>query len=359
MRILVGMSGGVDSTAVCLMLREQGHEVIGLTIRNTDRGLEDGCDEPPYVLEAVRLAAELGIPHHVADEREAFDTDVACPFVNAWLDGLTPNPCIECNPSFKFRILLEWADRLGCDMVATGHYARVISDGGCYYIGQGADRAKDQSYFLWKLDQSQLARIMFPIGGMTKQQVRSLLSDSGMELKSQDRESMEICFIESDYRDYLRERVPDLDKRIGPGKFVDAEGHVIGTHKGYPYYTVGQRKGLEVAFGQPRYVLKTNPARNTVMLGLPGQLETAVMIVDEPCFTGPMPEQDLSVRIRYRSRAIPCHLEQSGDVWLVRFHETASAVTPGQYAVFYSDTRVVGGALILSQRGLNQYIENQ
>lgn len=353
MKILVGMSGGVDSTAVCLMLKEQGNDVVGLTIRNTDRGLEEGCDQPQYVLEAKRLAARLEIPHFVADERETFDRDVACPFVNAWLDGRTPNPCIECNPAFKFRVLLEWADSLGCDMVATGHYAQIVQDGGRYYVEQGTDSLKDQSYFLWKLDQSQLSRIMFPIGGMTKIQVRGWLADHGLELKSQDSESMEICFIESDYRDYLRERVPDIDSRIGPGKFVDPDGHVIGTHKGYPYYTIGQRKGLAVAFGEPRYVLKTNPAKNTVMLGLPEQLETSAMIVSDP---GQLPSQDLSVRIRYRSRPIPCHLEKADDTWLVRFHETASAVTPGQYAVFYVGSRVVGGAEILSQRGINQFI---
>ena len=354
MRVLVGMSGGIDSTAVCMMLKEQGHEVLGLTIRNTDRGLRPGQDEPDYVLEARSLAARIGIGHYVADERASFDRDVAAPFAGAWLDGLTPNPCIECNPGFKFRVLLEWADRLGCEKVATGHYAGIEKSDDRFYIVRGADRTKDQSYFLWKLSQDMLARIIFPIGGMTKTQVRGWLSERGMELKSREGESMEICFIENDYRDWLRARFPDIDGRIGTGKFVDSEGHVLGTHRGYPFYTVGQRKGLAVAFGSPRYVLKTNAAKNTVMLGTQDMLESTAMIVQDLQLSGS--HQDLTVRIRYRSRAIPCHIEQSDAVTLVRFHEPASAVTPGQYAVFYVGDRVVGGALIASQRGINQYL---
>ena len=361
MKVLVGMSGGLDSTAVCMLLLSQGHQVVGLTVRNTDIGLRPGQDEPQYVVEARRLAAMLGIEHHVADERERFDRDVAAPFAQAWLDGLTPNPCIRCNPLFKFAILMEWADRLGCDRIATGHYAGTECADGVWYVCRGADAGKDQSYFLYRLTQQQTARTMFPIGGMTKTQVRAFLADNGLVSKSADAESMEVCFIEDDYRGWLRRRMPGIDGLIGPGKFVDSEGHVIGEHQGYPFYTIGQRKGLKVAFGQPRYVLRTNPPKNTVMLGLPEELETDCMMVGDISFTGKaegeFPEGTVEVMIRYHSRPVPCHIEkiEGTALWMVRFHETVQAVTPGQYAVFYQGKRVIGGAMIASQRGINQY----
>ncbi len=361
MKVLVGMSGGLDSTAVCMLLLSQGYQVVGLTIRNTDIGLQSGQDEPQYVIEARRLAAALGIEHHVADERARFDHDVAAPFAQAWLDGLTPNPCIQCNPLFKFAILTEWADRLGCDRIATGHYACTECADGVWYVCRGADAGKDQSYFLYRLTQQQIERTMFPIGGMAKTQVRAFLAENGLESKSADGESMEVCFIEDDYRSWLRRRMPGIDGLIGPGKFVDSEGHVIGEHQGYPFYTIGQRKGLKVAFGQPRYVLRTNPPKNTVMLGLPEELETDCMMVSDMCFAGMAPGEyphgTLEVMIRYHSSPAGCHIESidGTGMWMVRFHETVQAVTPGQYAVFYRGKRVIGGAMIASQRGINQY----
>ena len=362
MKVLVGMSGGLDSTAVCMLLQRQGHQVTGLTIRNNDIGLQDGQDEPQYVIEARRLASALGISHYVADERARFDRDVAAPFAQAWLDGLTPNPCIRCNPMFKFAVLIEWADRLGCDMIATGHYAKTECRDGVWYILRGADASKDQSYFLYRLTRNQISRTLFPLGDMTKKQVRAFLADNGLESKSADGESMEVCFIEDDYRGWLRRRMPGIDGLIGPGKFVDSEGHVIGEHQGYPFYTTGQRKGLKVAFGQPRYVLRTNPAKNTVMLGLPKELESDCMMVSDICFAGmaegEFPRGIVEAMIRYHSRPVPCHIEkiEGTALWMVHFHETVQAVTPGQYAVFYVGDRVVGGALIASQRGINQYL---
>ncbi|MCQ2074986.1 MAG: tRNA 2-thiouridine(34) synthase MnmA [Bacteroidaceae bacterium] len=359
-KVLVGMSGGIDSTAACLLLMRQGYDVIGLTIWNHSPGMSGADTEPDYVTEARQMAAKLGVEHCVADEREAFDRDVAMPFARKWLDGLTPNPCVECNPLFKFRLLLEWADRLGCKYIATGHYAGIVRDGERCYIEQGKDFRKDQSYFLWKLGQEVLNRTLFPVGGMTKAEVRGYLAANGIELRHSKRESMEICFIESDYREYLRERIPDVDTVIGPGRFVDSNGVVIGQHKGYPYYTVGQRKGLNVAFGTPRYVLRTNPEKNTVMLGLPEQLETGYMLVSDlkPYNAELMKSPDLEVRIRYRSVAVPCTIvrEVADNLVLVRFREPASAITPGQSAVFYIGRKVVGGAVITFQRGINQYI---
>lgn len=359
-RILVGMSGGIDSTASCLLLQKQGYEVVGITFLNHSLGMHDSNGEPCYVTEAREAATGLGVEHHVTDVRDEFDRDVAMPFVQGWLAGLTPNPCVRCNPGFKFRLLAEWADRLACDRIATGHYAQIAERGERLFVQQGADEFKDQSYFLCRLGQDVLRRTIFPVGGMTKQQVRGFLAENGFESGVPKRESMEICFIEKDYRDYLRARVPDIDSRIGCGAFVDSGGKVIGEHKGYPYYTVGQRKGLEVAFGSPRYVLRTNPEKNTVMLGTEEQLETEYMLVEGMSLNRLEPASDevLRVRIRYRSHAVECCVlgEVADGRTLIRFREPVSAVAPGQTAVFYQGAIVVGFAEISSQRGIRQYL---
>ena len=389
-RVLVGMSGGMDSTATCLMLREQGYEVLGLTMWVWG-------EEP---VAARQLAQQMGIEHVVVDEREAFRDGVVQGFIDEYRRGRTPNPCVACNPLFKFRILREWADKLGCRWMATGHYVNVEQYRGRSYIVAGEDVKKDQSYFLWRLDQEVLQRTLFPLGRLTKESVRQYLRDRGYALKAAEGESMEICFIQGDYRDFLREQCPDLDRRIGPGWFVNSEGVKLGEHRGFPYYTIGQRKGLEIALGKPAYVLKINPDKNTVMLGDAEQLKAEYMLIEgvrftdeaevlqaaaqteavstgimqataqaEAALTGTMqataqtetaPADGLTVRIRYRSRPIPCSLQRIDEErWLVHFRGEASAIAPGQSAVFYIGQRVVGGAYIASQRGIGQYISAQ
>ena len=248
-RVLVGMSGGIDSTATCLMLREQGYEIVGLTMWVWG-------DEP---VEARRLAESMGIEHHVADEREGFRRTIVQYFIDEYRAGRTPNPCVMCNPLFKFRILTEWADRLGCAYIATGHYTRLEDRNGKRYIVAGDDDKKDQSYFLWRLGQDVLRRCLFPLGEYTKLKVRDYLRDKGYTLKADEGESMEVCFIKGDYRDFLREHSPEIDTEVGKGWFVNAEGVKLGEHKGFPYYTIGQRKGLEIALGKPAYVLNFHP----------------------------------------------------------------------------------------------------
>ena len=354
--VLVGMSGGIDSTAVCSMLLEQGYRVEGLTFVTCDAGLK-------AVEAATALAARLSIPHHVADIREEFRTLVVGPFIESYLSGRTPNPCVNCNPLVKFRLLEEWADKLGCAHIATGHYVKVESgkmkddSERRFYIVTGDDDRKDQSYFLWRLTQQKLARVLFPLGGMEKPQVVEYLKKRGYEHVASGGESMEVCFIPGDYRDFLREHVPDLDSRFGSGSFVDSEGRVLGKHAGFPFYTIGQRKGLGIALGYPAYVLKINAAKNTVMLGKEEQLLVRHMLIDEPRWVDGVPE-DITVRVRYRSRPVPCDAPvATGDGrWLVRLHETVSAITPGQSAVFYNGNVVVGGAFISDQRGINQWI---
>ncbi|MBR5593979.1 MAG: tRNA 2-thiouridine(34) synthase MnmA [Bacteroidaceae bacterium] len=356
--VLVGMSGGIDSTAVCSMLLEQGYRVEGLTLITCDSGLRAAED-------AAALAAKLGIPHHVADVRGEFRKLVIEPFINEYMSGRTPNPCVNCNPTVKFSLLEKWADKLGCDKIATGHYVKkrelAGNDGKSkYYIETGDDDKKDQSYFLWRLTQQQLSRIIFPLGGWEKPDVLAYLKEHDLQSAAKEGESMEVCFIPGDYRDFLRANIPDIDKRLNGGLFVDCEGRTLGKHCGYPFYTIGQRKGLGIALGHPAYVIKINASKNTVMLGSEEQLLTRYMLIECPEWIDGIPG-NISVRVRYRSRPIACDAPASvGDGrWLVRLHEAVQAITPGQSAVFYNGNTVVGGAFIADQRGINQWIPKE
>ena len=363
-KVLVGMSGGVDSTATCLLLQEQGWEVVGFTMRVFDLPSQCVDGEPRFIAEARDLAARMGIAHYVADVRSEFRRQIVDVFCDEYLRGRTPNPCVMCNPLFKFRLLVEWADRLGCSHIATGHYVQMVD--GC--LCEGRDKRKDQSYFLWQVDPGVLQRCLFPLGGMTKDEVRSYLVSRGYALKAKEGESMEVCFIEGDYRDFLRREVPDLDERFGPGRFVDNAGRTLGIHKGCPYYTVGQRKGLGIALGRPAFVLRINADRNTVVLGSEQDLMTEYMLVETPnstaqgtlqrCQTTSSP---LSVRIRYRSRPVPCEVkgEVAPGLTLIHLLEPVSGITPGQSAVFYDGERMLGGAFIASQKGIGQFIDKR
>lgn len=360
-RVLVGMSGGIDSSATCIMLQEQGYEVVGVTMRTWDvpsHFSTPGQTQPDEVLEAQALASRLGIEHHVADVRKEFRKVIVQYFIDEYMHGRTPNPCVMCNPLFKERILCEWADRTQCAWIATGHYCQLEDRNGYRYIITGDDPTKDQSYFLWKLPQEILRRMMFPLGGMTKAAVREYLAAKGFEAKARGGESMEICFIDKDYREFLREHCTDIDEKIGAGWFVDSKGLKLGQHKGFAYYTIGQRKGLEIALGKPAYVLKINPAKNTVMLGDADQLKATHMLVED-INVADMNEllncSNLSVRIRYRSQPIPCQaILLENQKLLVKFATEASAITPGQSAVFYDGNRVLGGGFIAFQNGIKK-----
>ena len=362
-RVLVGMSGGIDSSATCIMLQEQGYEVVGMTMRTWDVAAQFSSpeqEEPDYILEARALAQKLGIEHHVADVREEFKQVIVKYFVEEYMQGRTPNPCVMCNPLFKERLLCEWADKTGCAWISTGHYCRLEEHNGYLYIIAGDDATKDQSYFLWRLPQEVLRRFLFPLGNYTKQEVREYLREKGFEEKAKGGESMEVCFIEGDYRDFLRQQIPDMDAKIGSGFFVDSKGVKIGQHRGFPYYTIGQRKGLGIALGHPAHVLRINAEKNTVMLGTAEELKTEYMLVEDALITDRqelLEHPNLTVRIRYRSKPIPCKVIALEDNrLLVKFLGEASAIAPGQSAVFYDGRRMLGGAFIASQRGIYKII---
>ncbi|MBQ7824293.1 MAG: tRNA 2-thiouridine(34) synthase MnmA [Bacteroidaceae bacterium] len=363
-RVLVGMSGGVDSSAACMLLQEQGYEVVGITMRMWDTRAQftkDGQTEPSHVLEARSLAEKLGIEHHTLDVREAFRQEVVQNFIDEYLQGRTPNPCVLCNLRFKWKYLLSEADRLHCDKVATGHYARIETDeNGTFYIVCGADGKKDQSYFLWRLGQTELSRTLFPLGGMTKEAIKKFVQERGFVEKAQKKESMEVCFVENDYRDFLKENLPDFDLRVQEGYYVDNTGKRLGMHKGYPLYTIGQRKGLNIAMGYPVFVTKINPDKNTVKLGRREELDCLAMIVEDfraSNIDKLLSANPLDIRIRYRSAGQTGRVEMVDDSHLiVRFDQPASAVTPGQSAVFYQDGKVLGGGIIASYNEWKKYL---
>lgn len=360
-KVLVAMSGGVDSSAVCLLLQAAGYDVVGMTMRVWDVAgqFSNGNDEPDFILEARALARRLGIPHIVADEREAFRNEVVRYFLDEYTAGRTPNPCVVCNRDFKFRLMKETADRMDCRFMATGHYVRTERRGEFTYLLMGDDARKDQSYFLWRVPQATLSRCLFPLGEMTKPQVRAYLAAQGLEQKSRQSESMEVCFVEGDYRDFLRQQQPELAARVAGGMYVDTAGRPLGTHHGVPFYTIGQRKGLGIALGRPAYVVRLNAEKNTIVLGTEADLQTSVFFaedvlpVDDAEFYS---TKELSVRIRYHSEPVACGVERLADGRiLVRTQHPVSAVTPGQSAVFYIGRRLVGGAVIGTQRGIGAY----
>lgn len=350
------MSGGIDSSVAAMLLKEQGYELHGLTYRPYDAispacmEKQTGCCSVDAIFEAKALANDLKFDHSVLDIRKEFDKTVISDFVREYLAGRTPNPCVVCNRTIKWGEVIRKADELECDFIATGHYAQIGNQNGRYYLIQGDDDNKDQTYFLWQLSQTDLKRTLFPLGQFNKPEVRKIAFDHGYESISKKRESQEICFIpDNDYRRFIKERVPDIAEKVGEGNYVDISGKILGRHKGYPFYTIGQRKGLEIALGRPVYVIDIDAETNTITLGDREELNKKELWVDNVNlmkYDKIEGELEVITKIRYNNKGTLSRISQHGDRLKVEFYESAWAITPGQSAVFFEGRDVVGGGII-------------
>lgn len=355
-RILVAMSGGIDSSVAALLLQEEGYEVIGITMKTWDytssggSKKETGCCSLDSINDARILAVEQGFPHYILDIRSEFGDYIIDNFVEEYLAGRTPNPCVLCNTHIKWDALLKRADQLNCEFIATGHYAQVREENGRYVISKGLDENKDQSYVLWGLSQESLKRTRFPLGKFKKTEIREMAARFGYEELSKKSESYEICFVpDNDYRAFLKRKVDGLEEKVDGGNFVLADGTVLGKHRGYPFYTIGQRKGLEIAMGEPMFVTTIVPETNTVVLGTKEELEKQEMWVRNfnliKYATLPTDAEFLT-RIRYKDSGCAASVKEHEGRLKVLFHKPVSAIAPGQSAVFYEGSDLVGGGFI-------------
>jgi len=367
MKIAVAMSGGVDSSAAAAILREQGHELVGFTMQlwNQRRGInvdENGeplpsrCCSLDDVYDARRVAEELGFPFYVLNLEKEFERDVVQPFVNSYLNGETPIPCVACNSRLKFASLDKLAASLGCEKVATGHYARVEFDEETnrYRLLRGRDLHKDQTYFLWELTRDQLSRALFPLGELSKNDARQAARESHLAV-AEKKESQEICFVpDGDYAGFIDrylEAEHQTDRLPGAGEIVAASGEVLGNHSGIHRYTIGQRRRIGISGARPLYVLNVDSQTNRVIVGYDDELlndEFTAAGVNWIAFDNPSESVRAEVRVRYRHTAAPATITLMPDNRVsVRFDEAQRAITPGQATVFYRGDEVLGGGWIV------------
>jgi tRNA-specific 2-thiouridylase len=356
-KVLVCLSGGIDSSLAALILKEEGYEIHGVTFRTWDYVSEScwekqkGCCSIESIVEAKQFAEKIGITHQVLDLRSHFEKTVINEFVSEYLAGRTPNPCVRCNAETKWGEVVNLANELGCQYVSTGHYARVRNENNRYILSAGLDESKDQSYFLWMLTQDNLARTLFPLGNRKKTDIKKEAAERGLVKLAEKRESQEICFIpKNDYREFLKERVPDLDEKIGPGNFISNDGKILGKHKGFPYYTIGQRKGLGIALGEPRFVLEIRPKTNEIVLGDYSELEKKSILIKNLNlikYSAIDTELEVDLKIRFRSAPVKATILHQNESYSLVTNHSLYAVTPGQSAVFYEGSDVVGGGIIV------------
>jgi len=362
-RVLIGMSGGIDSTVSAILLLEQGYELVGATFRTFDpphatgTSSDKSCCAEDSITEAAKMAHQLGFEHHILDFRATFREHVINNFVSEYACGRTPNPCVLCNSHIKWGALMQAAREYGCDYIATGHYAQIAEHRGHYYLKQAVDTQKDQTYFLWMLTEDNLRHTIFPLGGLTKHEVREIARQHGFEALSKKAESQDICFIpDNDYRSFLAQQ----GITVPHGDYVDKQGNILGTHQGFCHYTIGQRKGLGIALGAPKFVTKIDASTNRVTLGDRDDLLTHEAVISHVRIRDWDWLQDspaLQARIRYKSPAIDATLLHATPHYstlhnpippytTLRFSSPVWGVTPGQSLVLYKDGLVVGGGVI-------------
>jgi tRNA-specific 2-thiouridylase len=356
-KVLVAMSGGIDSTVTALMLHNEGYEVVGITMKTWDyassgtSGKETGCCNLDSFNDARAAAVQNGFPHFILDIRDEFGDFVIENFVEEYLAGRTPNPCVMCNTHIKWRALLKRADALNCDYIATGHYANIHQHtNGRYFVSKGLDDLKDQSYVLWGLQQDLLSRTILPLGKYRKPEIRQMAEDLGYPELAKKSESYEICFVpDNDYRSFLKHRVKGLEEKVNGGWFIDKNGLRLGQHKGYPFYTIGQRKGLDIALGRPVYVTAIEPETNTVVLGDEEDLQQTMALVSKLNWLKYDFVEDgfeAITKIRYKDIGALSSLYNQGNSVRVCFYEQVKSIAPGQSAVFYEGNDVIGGGII-------------
>lgn len=361
-RVIVGMSGGVDSSVAAGLLVEQGYDCIGITIKTYryedvggNVGNDSSCCSLDGINDARRICLQLGVPHYTVDFSETFRANVIDYFIDDYMAGNTPNPCVRCNRTIKWREMLRKADSLGAEYIATGHYAIIMHDAstGRRWIRRSPDPQKDQSYMLWSVEQEHLGRTIFPLAGYTKPESRAQAERLQLDIAGKA-ESYEICFIpDNDYRRFLRDNVPDMDMTVGKGNIM-LDGKVIGTHDGYPFYTIGQRKGLGIAHAEPLYVLDVLPTSNTVVVGREEELYHTSLTAHEvnlQKYADLRDPRELQVKIRYKDAGATamCHTDEQG-ILHIQFNEPRPAITRGQSVVLYEGDDVVGGGIITDAR---------
>jgi len=346
-KVVVGMSGGVDSSVAAYLLKEQGYEVIGVTMQMWGDGSSTGAMSAAE--DAKRVAEQLGIPHYVPDFRNEFKQNVIDYFTEEYKQGRTPNPCVVCNRKVKWEALLKWGERLGADYVATGHYARIIRlENNRFAIRNSVSAKKDQTYALYNLTQEQLSRTLMPVGDYTKEEIRSIAGQLGIAVSDKP-DSMEICFIpDNDYAGYITNTT---GYESIPGNFIDTDGNVIGRHKGIIHYTIGQRKGLGLAMGRPAFVIRIKPDTNEVVIGDDSDVFATKLYAVKINLMGAASIEDgmrATAKIRYSHSGAGCTLRMTGpDLLECTFDLPQRAITPGQALVLYQNDYVIGGGTII------------
>lgn len=351
-RVVLGMSGGTDSSVSAMILKSEGYEVIGVSLWLSGGNPDNKNNLPNFIIEAEQLADKLNIKFEYIDARKQFKDTIIKGFLNEYLNGRTPSPCIECNPNIKWKLLLDYADSINAEHIATGHYLNIEKHSdGLYYIHKGWDKAKDQSYFMWKLGQEFLSRIICPLGKFTKTQVRDIAIKNGYPKVAQKKESMGICFVENnDYREFIKKEIPDIDNNIGKGIVYNTQGEKIGTHEGFPYFTIGQKKGLDLIKKEGLMVSKIDSKTNSLILDKRENLMTKDILVKDYKFTN----IDLvhNKNITTIIRGIGLNPEGYSQITIidentlrVKLENEAWALAPGQAVGFYINDMLIGGGI--------------